>query len=336
MKKFLAFATLASVALVGCVNDEKMEMTSGAQKISFDTPVMSTQTRATNFGEIETTYPTTENFVVYAVKHTDAFTSTTWDAATDFMTGVVVKYNSTANGWGNETTDYYWPEDGDKLTFGAFSPTDVASVASYNNDGLTLSSFTVPATLGAQYDLMYSDLAVDKTQNETYGGYTGVPINFNHALSSIQFNIAKDSKLKETANLTGITVKSVADNGKFCQNLTQATPQAAWSDVTGSASYSVFSGSKEITSTSTLVHSDDMLLLPQTLENASVVTIAYTLNGIPYERNVKLNELKSGLEVINKWEMGVRYVYNISLDANVIYLAPKPDDWTSKVISIVL
>lgn len=334
MKKFLFFAAAASVALVSCVNDETMEMAPVAKKVSFDTPVMNTQTRATKFGEIKTTYPTNENFVVYAVRHEGNFTA--WTAGTAFMSNVEVTYNSAKNGWGNSTTDYYWPEDGDKLTFGAFSPTDVASAASYTDKGLQLSAFTVPATLATQYDLMYSDLATNKTANETYGGYTGVPINFNHALSSVEFKIAKSSELKETATLTKIEVVGLANTGAFDQNIGGT---AQWTGTSGSETYDVFTGSQEFTTAETRAHNGgaDMLLLPQTLTNAAIVNITYTLNGQSYTRPVALNELKdASSNVVSTWVMGTRYVYTISLNADVIYFAPKPADWKQTDITIAL
>lgn len=334
MRRILLVATMASVALASCVKDESVDLTQQAKKLSFDTPVMNTQTRATNFGEIENSYPTNENFVVWAVRHTGNFT--TWTAGSAFMSNVEVTYITDVNGWGNSTTDYYWPEDGDKLTFGAFSPTDVANVASYTDKGLQLSAFTVPATLASQYDLMYSDLAEDKTANETNGGYTGVPINFNHALSSVEFKIAKSSELEETATLTEIEVVGLANAGKFDQNIGGT---AQWTDTSGSATYDVFTGSQVFTTTATRAHNDgaDMLLLPQTLTNAAIVNITYTLNGQSYTRPVALKDLKdASSNLVSTWTMGTRYVYTISLDANVIYFAPKPADWNQTDITIAL
>lgn len=337
MRRILLVATMASVALASCVNEESMDLTQKAKKVSFDTPVMNTQTRATNYGEIENSYPKDEDFVVYAVRHSDDFT--TWKAGTPFMSNVVVTYNTVANGWGNSTTDYYWPEDGDKLTFGAFSPIDVANVASYTDKGLQLSAFTVPATLEAQYDLMYSDLAKDKTANDTYGGYKGVPIHFNHALSSVEFKIAKSSELKETATLTKIEVVGLANTGAFDQNIGGINAQ--WTGTSGSATYDVFTGSQEFTITPTRAHNydgADMLLLPQTLTDDAIVYITYTLNnGQTYTRPVALNELTdASSNVVNTWVMGTRYVYTISLDANVIYFAPKPANWEQTDITIAL
>ena len=335
MRRILLVATMASVALASCVNEESMDLAQKAKKVSFDTPVMNTQTRATNFGEIETTYPKDENFVVYAVRHSGNFT--TWTAGSAFMSNVEVTYNTEANGWGNSTTDYYWPEDGNKLTFGAFSPTDVANVASYTDKGLQLSAFTVPATLATQYDLMYSDLAKNKTANETNGGYTGVPINFNHALSSVVFQIAKSSELKETATLTEIEVVGLANTGAFDQNIDGA---AQWIGTSGSATYDVFTGSQEFTEDPTRAHNGeaDMLLLPQTLTNDAIVYITYTLNnGQTYTRPVTLNELTdASSNVVNTWVMGTRYVYTISLDADVIYFAPEPANWEQTDITIAL
>lgn len=327
MKKFLAFATLASVALVGCVNDEKMEMTSGAQKISFDTPVMSTQTRA-KLGEIDgTTYPTDEDFKVYAIKHSESFTSTTWEANDDpyYMNGVTVDYVAAIDGWKFTGKEYYWPEDGSYLTFAAYSPADASGTATYNNNGLNLVDFLVPAATENQYDLMYSDIKSDCTSESMIGNseYSGVPIVFNHALSSINFSIIKDESIANVATLHSIKIYGVKGQGDFVQNpLGTAAWTAKGGNITSGNAYVVTNTDNTFTTAKTEVNKNDVLLLPQDLTGDAKVAISYTLDGTKYDREFSLNTFKSGGTVIDKWEMGKRYNYVVSIAVNSIYFAP--------------
>lgn len=342
MKKFLAFATLASVALVGCVNDEKMEMTSDAQKISFDTPVMSTQTRA-KLGEIEgTTYPKDEDFKVYAIKHSESFTSTTWEANDDsyYMNGVTVEYvDAPVNGW-KANKEYYWPEDGSYLTFAAYSPADASGTATYNNKGLNLADFVVPALTENQYDLMYSDIKSDCTPASMTGngGYSGVPIVFNHALSSIKFSIKKDVGITNTATLHSIKIYGVKEQGDFVQN---PSGTAAWTaeggNIASGNAYVVTDTENTFETSEKEVNDNDVLLLPQDLTNDAKVAISYTLDGTKYDREFSLNTFKSSGTAITKWEIGKRYNYVISIAVETLLFAPSVSSWEEvENISIVL
>ena len=62
-------SALVGMVLTGCVKEEAVEMENQPSKeIAFGTPLMYTQTKSYN-GEIKgTTYPTGENFVVFAVE----------------------------------------------------------------------------------------------------------------------------------------------------------------------------------------------------------------------------------------------------------------------------
>ena len=367
MKKFLAFATLASVALVGCVNDEKMEMTSGAQKISFDTPVMSTQTRAV-FGEINTTtYPDGEQFVVFA-KQTSGNLKT-WNDGTNFWSStdesIVVKKEAD-NNWQHASKDYYWPksttDDEFKLSFNAYSPSELGGGAAFcNNGGLTIQNFSVNNTVNQQVDLMYSGPILNRT--EKLDGVNGVQVQFKHALSSVVFAAV------EYDDAASYEINSIKVNGNFthtatfAENLTQTSgseyaytsteaAKAAWTAVTtNDVTYEpvvVTAGVPSVVSTSdasTIAAAVEevtngtsaILPIPQVIPTDATVEINYTVtptNGVPttYTKTIRLLEFTKadGVHYINKWDMATRYTYVIKFGGTKpIFFVPKVTEWVN-------
>ena len=157
MKKMLFMSTLASIVLSGCVKDEALELSTQLPKeISFGSPLMYNQTKSYD-GEIKgTTYPTGENFVVFAVETDGNFNG--WAGAnvvtqsnglkTFFPTdGVVVQKGDEDNYWHiTGSTVYHWPDETDhKLTFAAYSPVRAKDdgTITYGTSGLTVQNFKI-------------------------------------------------------------------------------------------------------------------------------------------------------------------------------------------------
>ena len=111
MKKFFLLFTLSSVALASCVNDESLDLTQQPKKLSFEAPVMGTQSRANYYGEIQGgDYPTDETFMVFAKMHIGDLTN--WDNADNFwvegdakVTVLEVEYDGTQ--YWDTSTDHY-------------------------------------------------------------------------------------------------------------------------------------------------------------------------------------------------------------------------------------
>ncbi|MBP3552017.1 MAG: fimbrillin family protein [Bacteroidaceae bacterium] len=361
MKKFLAFATLASVALVGCVNDEKMEMTSGAQKISFDNPVMSTQTRA-YYGEIQgAEYPketgAEESFKVFAKQHKGSLTD--WENATDFWNGALeAKYDHVAGYWDTDQ-DYYWPNSDDNvwLSFGAYSPavlTGTNANATYLNSGLEITRFEVEGTVSKQVDLMYSGPILNRKYSEATD-VDGVDITFKHALSSIVFSaIAPDNNAKYTIH--SIKVKgNFLTKGDFSEGLSGITDtgdKAVWSNTsaTDNTEYSLATGlNLEVENTTTVIteKTSALLTIPHTeIELAAAnpsVTIKYTVDPISgaadyeAEKTVALAEFKvAGGDPITKWERNKRYIYQFSFGGtSKIFFKPTVSAWDDGGVATV-
>lgn len=348
MKKFLAFATLASVALVGCVNDEKMEMTSGAQKISFDTPVMSTQTRAVVTGEIVgVDYPDTEKFKVFA-KQTDGDLAT-WNGAADFWTGAEEVSSPADDGTNWYTaTDYYWPRGNYKLSFAAYSPSDVASVTYADATGFKVENFAVNGTVASQVDLMY---AYQGNCTGEVNGTSGVGLNFKHALSSVVFS-AQNTNKNASYKITKVEVV-----GKFVTTATfteKNTPNWAGTASATDVTYTVYENPTGVTldaatvgnspsanitgDASTAGATSALLPIPQDVPADAKVVITYTetpSNGAKattYEKEVKLkdfNKSGAGSETIGNWAVTNRYTYVFKFgETDKIFFVPKVLDWT--------
>ena len=170
------------------------------------------------------TYPWRESFIVDAKKHAAAFTgwsnetSNFWNNNTSEF--ILAKSDERFNGWSPATVvtetdsegkvivsspltyeylDHHWP-NGYKLSFAAYSPAYLElgegyNGISYGNTGLTIKNFKVQESSAKHYDLMFSERTCDKTgYTSTVSGqggfnyYNGIPIKFQHALSSIHFS----------------------------------------------------------------------------------------------------------------------------------------------------
>lgn len=301
MKKLLFLAALSSVALASCVSDESpsIDATPSGKAISFNAPVMYSQTKAEKGEQPDGSghYSTNEKFRVYAkwTKGNDLATNT-WALGEDYMVNVKTKYFSdqteatTTGAWfpvndSDVPEDYYWPKDG-YLRFAAYSPADAHGIITYGATGLTVLDYETPA-VGEQYDLMYSNRTSycrgSSSDNHTMGYYEGVDLTFNHALSSIKFKVQQAEAYTGTElYLKKIEILYAFNKATFKENLVDATGSSApeWSGYADRVKYEITnttgSGTdigQKLTTTATDVTVDagqqnPLLLIPQNLLNS--------------------------------------------------------------------
>lgn len=191
MKKSVFAALAALAALAACTKNEVTPQQSDPQQISF-TPLNSKlSTKALIDG---TTYSTTDptfGSLAYYVPSGD------WNTKMpDTDTKLYIPTSEISYDGSHWTTakPYYWPKSG-SLTFFAYSPynyqetgsttTPISVAAGTGNDGIVITDYDVDAHQDT--DLMVADVtkSKDKTENGTNGGYTGVPIVFQHKLAQI-------------------------------------------------------------------------------------------------------------------------------------------------------
>ena len=351
MKKRLVLMALAGVALAGCVNDEVADISQKQEqakstKIVFESPVMydnSTGSRANYHGEVGGhqytnggiiySYPKEENFQIFAVKHNGDFAG--WATAEKALfNDKSVSYDLTVDGWAPKKDDgqfYFWDND-KKISFAACSPADLQQAdgwrgRSYDAQGLKLENFTIPADAAQQFDLMFSERAVNKHKGDMNHGaeyYSGLPIKFQHALSSIRFSISNKSTYDVV--LKKNSVYGVNSEGTFQENLREdegdykryeikenADDQVfnvapAWTGQTTPVEkaneYIAFNGSltfpnepryvAELVGEKTVKEDkvNHLLLLPQGLPDNAYLVVEYTVNNAKATKTLQLKTAK--------------------------------------------
>ena len=399
MKKSLVLMAMAGVALAGCVNDvaDVAQKEQEKVKIAFESPVMynnNSESRAKVFGEIGTykygtstySYPRTEDFQIYAIQHTGDFEG--WDAdnvgkkegETD-VNGGPVGFNDTKISWDEQLDGwvpfklgggfYYWPDaTTTKMSFAACSPAvlDVSGATrTYGATGLTINDFQIAADASKQYDLLFSKRSlnmVSTQMNHVAGKYSGIPIQFQHALSSISFSVF--NKSSEELILTKVTVYGTEYKGAFNENInneqngyitegtdknvnpkwTNSTERVAQNNAyvafqgavifpTGNAQYVADIAAEDTDAAGENEICNMLLLLPQTLTNDIKIHVEYTVNGHPASKTVSVLGAKNTVDesvTVNSWEVGTRYTYRLyysaaSADKDRNYFAPSTDEW---------
>ena len=385
MKRHLFFVALAGIVLASCVkNDVKSPLTKEV-RIGFAAPVLYTNvdSKAAVYGEIGShmypgtntnySYPREESFRIFAVEHSGNLVS--WETntkAADFN-NTAISYNGSLDAWAPITAGggfYYWP-DNKMLSFAAVSPANLqlgdAVVPTYGTTGVEIRDFTVADNPALQYDLLFSKRCVNATAGSMIDGadyYSGVPIVFQHALSSIHFSLKKDATVTETVTLVSITLKNVKKKATFNENITNEVVYAsapAWTvsaDNEDKQNYASFTGEVEFPINpryvSDLAASDDvegkpkdndvshpLLMIPQSLGNDVVVEVKYKVGTEVKTRNVQINQYPAVSPIVS-WEVGTRYTYRLyySQDAqldDIIYFSPSTEGWTEgRIIEVLL
>lgn len=341
MKKLFFIAAFASAALVGCTKNEVAPSALQQDEITFLSPVVGAQTKV--YGAIDANYDTGESFDVWCVHNTEDITE--WDG-TKYFSDIEATYNSTLGGWALETK-YYWPATG-KLSFVALSPT-LANTTSYDKtNGFKVTGWSQGASESAIVDLMYSG----ETQNQEKSSYTsgsgdnddnsvykykGVDLNFKHALSYLVFTVktAADYSATTKFRLNAITLSGVYTTGDFTQIVTSPAPN--WnvdtSDPAKVGTYVAYTGGTLAFTSSSAVNvpetdKKEMILLPQTLiAGQQKIKVDYQIstdNGTTWIDQTQTVDLKGTVE---KWEMGKKYTYNLSIGMQEIIFDPAVSAW---------
>lgn len=201
------------------------------------------------------TYPRAEDFRIFAIEHAGLYAggwiNSSNQIAFDFN-DEAISFDTELDGWAPLKKDvpetdkyYYWPSDA-YLSFAAVSPANMEQENSfsynYGATGLTLDNFVVPSAsvtvtvtgVGEnikeevtndyhQFDLLFSKRALNCTSDDMVqaaGKYSGIPIHFQHALSSIRFSLDKEN-VEQSVYLKEIRLYGVKNQGDFAEKITE-------------------------------------------------------------------------------------------------------------------
>ena len=267
-------------------------------------------------------YPTASKFIskAYSIASTK-----TWDNASDRTGAYVlideeeVSYNGTEKYW-STTTAHYWDANY-KYTFFSYSPSSLKGKVSVSTDGVAISNWDVEADAT---EILVADIAKDKTKNESFSGYSGVPTNFRQKLSKLSFNmgISRDAEAGTKVTLIGIKVSNICTQGNYSKG---GYTDDAWTVVedsrktgtTGTSVFTVFSGSQAL-STETYFKPASKLIIPQSLlqsgSNHPTLIVEYQIQVGEGAAETKTAECHFDINLRQEsWVMGMEYTYTIHI-----------------------
>ena len=347
MKNYHILAAAALLTLAACSKNEVRPASSDPQEITFQTVVGGVKTKALVTGE---SYPTGATFGSYAYYHEGNFTG----KGNLYIDNAEIKYdgNSTPATW-HADKKYYWPKDGSKLTFYAYSPYSISAVPA----GATTSPVTCSVDKGVKIsdwdvktnstvDVLVADVAKDKTANET-GTYVGVPTVFRHKLTQIAgFTVkTKEAYSDVTFTIKSISIKNAKYKGTYENEVwTAADDKTAYewykSTAASATSYTISNSETEVAIEPNSLPADDnntnkyLLVLPQVFTaNEQQLEIVYNIDNGTFKYDVTatkdLKDITDGstTPTATVWEKNKKVSYTITIGLDVILWNPNVVDW---------
>ena len=284
-------------------------------------------------------YPTDSKFISTA--YTIASTGS-WDNASDRAGAAVlineeeVSYNNTEKYW-STTTARYWDANY-KYTFFSYSPSSLKGPkVSVSTDGVAISNWDVETD---DTEILVADIAKDKTKNESFSGYSGVPTNFRQKLSKLSFNmgISRDAEARTKVTLREIKIVDICTRGNYSKggytdNFWTVVEDSRKTGTTGTSVFTVFSGSQEL-STETYFNPASKLIIPQSLLQSGsyhpTLIVEYQIQVGEGAVETKTAECHFDINLRQEsWVMGMEYTYTIHIGVGQypIEFDGSVDDW---------
>lgn len=311
MKNVFKLLPLAALMLASCSveNDDMTIVNYPEGAIWFTSGIETTRglTTASNFREFNVT-----------ALHSDvnyAFT----DLAVSSTNGTTWTYGS------SEADLKYWPADNTDVSFFAYAPVALQSKVTISEDrGKKITGFQQVQTLAEQTDV----LTAIATGNKSSNAYSGVVLDFKHALSQIEVKAKNSSSADYQIKVKGVKLCRVNDTGDLTYQ-TAVDGYPTWSNLSGSQDF-IKKGDTEMTLTSSVQNimfgTDNFLMVPQALTawtgNASdtegaylsVLCQIYKKDGENWTQIYPTEADKfafSAVPINTKWEPGHKYVYTL-------------------------
>lgn len=345
MKKLFYFAA-AAVALAACAKNEVIPVNSGEnQEITFN---VAPKTKADPDEHGHNEFGKGNKFAswAYYLGPNKTWKDNSADAK-EYISGATISYNTTEKVWKADKS-YYWPKDGGRLTFFAYS---------LNKDDLNLkggdSGFGCGATSGIHgaidlqanpnTDFLVADTVRDKSGNATTHFRNGVPTLFKHRLSSVAFAIKTGAAYADkTFRLTGITIHNLSHYGSYGQLPTESFAAS------GTKYDPVFTSTPQDIKTDFVgvTGVDKYIFIPQPFAQGSnadenaYIEVKYTITTKVGEdehnadivvkedvtKQIFLNPA-DGTKMFDEWEMGKKYTIKLTFTLDEILWDPAVQEW---------
>lgn len=264
-------------------------------------------------------YPIGSRFIstAYSIASTGS-----WDdaasrtSATKIIDEEEVSYIEAERYW-STLTAHYWDANR-KYTFFSYSPSSLKGKVGVSTDGVKISNWDVETDAT---EILVADIAKDKTKNESFSGYSGVPTNFRQKLSKLSFKMGKspDAEKGKKVTLLGIKVSDICTRGNYSKG---GYTDDVWTVVedsrkTGTSVFNVYSGSQEL-STETYFKPASKLIIPQSLLQSGsyhpTLIVEYKIQVGEGAIETKTAECHFDINLRQEsWVMGMEYTYTIHI-----------------------
>lgn len=327
ISRLLQTCVVASL-LAGCtkvVPDDSFEQKS---RIGFNTAM----TKAA------VVYPTTSTFIssAYFIASTGSWDNDRASAAV-LINEEEVSYKNKEKYW-STTTAHYWDANY-KYTFFSYSPSSLKGKVGVSTDGVAISNWDVEADAT---EILVADIAKDKTKNESFSGYSGVPTNFRQKLSKLSFNmgISRYAVAGTKVTLLGIKIVGICTRGDYNKG---GYTDDAWTVVeasrktgtTGTSVFNVFSGSQELSTESHFIPASKLIIPQSLLQSGSYhpqLIVEYQIQVGEGAVETKTAECYFDINLRQEsWEKGMEYTYTIHIGVGQypIKFDATVDDWSA-------
>ena len=340
MKKLFVLSCVALATLASCSKSEDIEAPQAQKEIAFN--VATDKSRApiegTSFANDQKIYVSAYNSVsgkyFKGVEFSKDASETTWKAGKYWPVNGITSflayaYTPTANSKSNNAAgnDQAQTVIGDP-TWGEFYADEV----SFNiTNGFFNSDEDDKQTSTPYVDLVYASGEQAKEKD-----YKEVSMTFKHTGAWVVFNVKLYKNLDNAkVTLNSFQLAKLFRGGKVVvDNTTYAGAKASW-DFTGvtAADYGVESFtakdlSEENYTFGAIIPEQNQTAIKfnYTLASSDTNTPAFTAQTATYEYP---------LSRFDKWEMGKKYVYNITINFNEITITPSVADWESQTATDV-
>lgn len=341
---FMGIAAMAALTLVSCSSDDLNSLSDNSSKneaISFD-GYLGRSAVAVNGsrGSVETKDQLkTDGFGVFG-----NYNSTGGQKfGSNLFNNVKVTSSSSSTEpaiWTYENTKY-WPTEGN-INFLAYAP----YVDKKQLNGSSI-DFTVEGEAANQNDLLWAN-AKDQTKANNSGA-NKVKFTFNHALAKIGYTVKlKEAYSNATITLNKITLAGSAD-GKTSAFYTSGTIDLSkennapdlWKGSDGKQNFTWFTGSQDVTVTSTDTKCSDtnyLFVIPQDFSKSTAeggtkadelyVIVDYTIKYTKYIDG-EMAEMTSTVSspIVKNFEQGKAYTINLTIGLTPIEFNAEVNDW---------
>ena len=308
MKKLFVLSCVALATLASCSKSEDIEAPQAQKEIAFN--VATDKSRAPIEGN-----SFTDGQKIYV----SAYNS----VSGKYFKGV--EFSEDASGtW---KAGKYWPVNG-VTSFLAYAATGVVA-ATWGDKYADKVEFTLNDGFynSSESDKTpYIDLLYASGEQKAEKNYSSVSMTFNHTGAWVVFNVKLASALTDaTVTLNSFQLANLFKGGKVVvDNTTYAGAKASW-DFTGvtAADYGV-----ESFTASTVLSTTDYTfgaIIPE--QNQTAIKFNYTLSSTGAAFDAQTVNFEYPLSRFDKWEMGKKYVYNITITFNEITITPSVTDW---------